>query len=54
MSLEPDPFILFDLCFPVKGVLVLERTILHKLKLVWSIAAVLLSCIVFLLALCAL
>ena len=34
--------------------LVLERAILHKLELIWCIAAVLLSCIVLLLALCAL
>ena len=34
--------------------LVLERAILHKLKLTRCIAAVLLSCIVLLLALCAL
>ena len=38
----------------MQRVLMLERAILHKLKLVWSIAAVLLGCIVLALALCAL
>ena len=45
---------LFDLCLSVESVLVLEWAILHKLKLLWCIAAILLCSIVLLLALCAL
>ena len=47
-------FILLYLCFPVKGMLVLKRAILHQLELVRSVAAVLLSSVVLLLALRAL
>lgn len=46
--------ILLDFGFPVESVLSLKRTILHQLKLACRVAAVLLSCIVLLLALCAL
>lgn len=48
------PDTLFDLCLSVESVLVFEWAILHKLKLLWCIAAILLCSIVLLLALCAL